>query len=34
MADKKKALVWDWTVGAALAALAALVYFLSMAHSA
>ena len=34
MADNKKALVWDWTVGAALAALAALVYFLSMAHYA
>ena len=31
MADKKKVLIWDWAVGAALAALAAAVYFLSMA---
>ena len=34
MADNKKARIWDWTVGAALAALAALVYFLSMASYA
>lgn len=34
MADSKKARIWDWTVGAALAALAALVYFLSMASYA
>ena len=34
MADDKKARIWDWTVGAALAALAALVYFLSMASYA
>ena len=34
MADNKKARIWDWTVGAALAALAALVYFLSMANYA
>ena len=31
MADKKTVRIWDWAVGAALAALAALVYFLSMA---
>lgn len=34
MADDKKTRIWDWTVGAALAALAALVYFLSMANYA
>ena len=34
MADDKKARIWDWTVGAALAAHAAIVYFVSMASYA